>query len=182
MANTQTTYLSPLAEKQPARRKRFLISGIILTVFFGFGVIGGITGQTEGLRQGLTVYLVFLIPSLLLIWKGVSIGKRMDAARRYNSIFLLDTDGFVTLEELTRCTGQTAGAVQKELELLFRKGYFQSCAFRQGDGVILSSAVGDRKEEGFVMVRCPNCGAASRIRAGTTERCPYCGGPVSQDR
>ena len=90
----QTLYLSPKTEIKQERKKGVLtVTGGILSAFFAFGLVGGILGYTEGLREGVLVYLFFLIPSLLLLWKGIRIGKMTKAARRYDTVFAIDRDG-----------------------------------------------------------------------------------------
>lgn len=94
----RTRYLSlQTVTRQTARQKRLTVTGGILTVFFVFALIGGLTGYTEELRKGVLVYLVFLIPSFLILYRGYSIGRQIGAARRYESIFAADKDGIVTL-------------------------------------------------------------------------------------
>ncbi len=167
-------------KSQERKKRRHLISGSIITVFFGFGFVGGIFDLGTGLREFVPLYLVLMIPGLLLLWSGYRCGRLDEAARRYETIFDTDRDGFVTLEELTRQTNRDGDKIFSELEVLFRKGYFTSCTLQRGGVpcVILADAMTGETGTGFAVVKCPNCGAANRIRAGSRSQCTYCGAGV----
>ena len=177
----RTRYLSlQTVTRQTARQKRLTVTGGILTVFFAFGSIGGLTGYTEELRKGVLVYLVFLIPSILILYRGYSIGRQIGTARRYESIFAADKDGIVTLQELTRQTGISEERIFSELEKLFREGYFTDCTLQQEESpcVLLSDARIGEAGVGFVTVTCKNCCGQTRIRAGYRGACQFCGSPI----
>ena len=75
-----------------------------------------ITSYNEELRQGTVVYIMFLIPSVILLYRGIKIGRLTGVARRYNTIFAHDRDGIVTVRELSEQTGQDEKKIFAELE------------------------------------------------------------------
>lgn len=166
--------------RQAVKQKCLMIIGGILTSFLAFGIIGGIAGEGE-LRGGIPVYLVFLIPSLMILYRGYDAGRQIGAARRYESIFAADKDGIVTADELVRQTGKSPSRISKELERLFQAGYFYDCTLQQGGElcVLISEANTDERGIGFVMVKCKSCGGSTRIRAGSRGICQFCGSAIA---
>ena len=160
--------------------KIYKIIGGILTAIFAFGVIGGLIRYTDALRQYLPVYIVFLIPSVYLLSRGFLIQKQINAARQYETVFSADRDGLVTVREIAELTGKQEADVMKELNKLFQNKYFHDCSLQHNGtaGVILPDAAKGDQGAGFVTVRCDNCGASTRLRAGSIGRCQYCGAPI----
>lgn len=134
----------------------------------------------EELKDGLLIYVLFLIPSGLLWYKGIKLGKLMDLAKRYNSIFECDRDGTVTLSELTKQTGKPSGVMLSEIELLLSKGFLCGCTLQKkcNPCVILADGIADMEGAAFVNALCPVCGATTRIRSGSSGKCEYCGSPI----
>ena len=92
--NTNGLYLSKKTLVKAGIRKRIMvISGGILTVLFATSVLMAILDSGDELRQNLIVYVALLIPSVLLLYKGMKDGALTDLANRYNSIFECDRDG-----------------------------------------------------------------------------------------
>ena len=105
--NTNGLYLSKKTLVKAGIRKRIMvISGGILTVLFATSVLMAILDSGDELRQNLIVYVALLIPSVLLLYKGMKDGALTDLANRYNSIFECDRDGVVTISELTKQMGK----------------------------------------------------------------------------
>ena len=88
-------------------------------------------------------------------------------------------DGTVTIEELARQAGKMPFKVLSELEKLFEKGVFRDCTLqKQGlPCVILSGR--ENSKTSFVNVVCEKCNGTTRIRAGTSGKCEYCGNAIS---
>ena len=180
MAIKREYLVTAVAATQRTKANIQIVLGVMVTFFFGFGFAGGIVGYRE-LREGVPLYFLMMIPGLLLLWRGIVNGSLASAARRFETIFSMDTDGFVTIDELTRITGRPADKILKDLEAVFRKGYFRNCTLQTGRDpkVILSNAeASDRSGTGFITVTCVNCGGKTRIRSGSTGVCDYCGGPI----
>ena len=184
MAKGQGYVSQGVAIAQRSKSKILIIVGTVLTTFWGFGVVGGLFDSADGLREGIPVYIVLMIPSVIMLLRGIKAGRVADTVRRCESIFASDKDGIVTLDELTRHTGRPASRILKDLETAFSKGYFQNCTLQTGSDpkVILANAkTSSRAGTGFITVTCVNCGGQTRIRAGSTGTCDYCGGPIKAE-
>ena len=176
--NTNGLYLSKKTLVKAGIKKRIMvISGGILTVLFAISVLMAIVGYSEDLRQNLIIYVALLIPSALLLYQGMKAGALTDLANRYNSIFECDRDGVVTISELTKQTGKTTAKILSELERLLEKGYLCNCSLQKNGQpcVMLSDGSAERDGSGFVNVVCDVCGGTTRLRAGSSGRCEYCG-------
>ena len=64
---------------------------------------------------------VLMIPSVIMLLKGIKAGRVADTVRRCETIFASDKDGIVTLDELTRHTGRPASRILKDLEIAFKR-------------------------------------------------------------
>ena len=120
-----------------------------------------------------------LVPSVLLLLNGIKNGTMAARAYRYNSIFMCDIDGTVTIDELAKQSGKPPFRVLSELEKLFDKGVFCDCTLqKQGlPCVILSGR--ENSKTSFVNVVCEKCNGTTRIRAGSSGKCEYCGNAIS---
>ena len=174
--NSGTIYLSRRTLAKAAIKKNFMtITGGILTVFFAMAVLMSITGFDADLRKNLLIYVICLIPSVLLLVLGLKAVALIKLANRYNSIFECDRDGVVTISELTKQTGKENFKILSELELLIEKGFLCNYSLqKQGQPcVMLSDGSADRA--GFLNVVCGKCGGTTRLNAGTSGACEYCG-------
>ena len=183
--NTCGQYLSKKTLVKAGIRKRIMvISGGILTVLFATSVLMAIMDYGNELRQNLIVYVALLIPSVLLLYKGIKAGAMTDLANRYNSIFECDRDGVVTISELTKQTGKATSKILSELERLLEKGYLCNCSLQKNGQpcVLLSDGNAAGNGSGFVNVVCDVCGGTTRIRAGISGRCEYCGSALKSKK
>ena len=174
------TYISKIAIARLTLKKHIqMIIGGFFTAVFLFGIISGVTGYNENLRDNLITNIVMLVPSALLLLNGIKNGRMAGRAYRYNSIFMCDIDGTVTIEELARQAGKMPFKVLSELETLCEKGVFRDCTLqKQGlPCVILSGR--ENSKTSFVNVVCEKCNGTTRIRAGTSGKCEYCGNAIS---
>ena len=174
------TYISKIAIARLTLKKHIqMIIGGFFTAVFLFGIISGVTGYNENLRDNLITNIVMLVPSALLLINGIKNGRMAGRAYRYNSIFMCDIDGTVTIEELARQAGKMPFKVLSELEKPFEKGVFRDCTLqKQGlPCVILSGR--ENSKTSFVNVVCEKCNGTTRIRAGTSGKCEYCGNAIS---
>ena len=175
--NRQNPYLSAgRVTKSTIMRYLFTILGGLSTAFFTIGLILCFTDHS--LQDSWWVAVILLIPSVWVLWKGVTSGRDLTLARRYQSIFLADEHGSVSLEELMKQTGASGAAIAKELSRLFRKGYFQGCRLRHDP---LSVTLTGTKKSGelYVSVICPHCGGTTRLRAGSRGKCDYCDSAIT---
>lgn len=178
MKNYNSRYLSKKTVVKAETRNRILIIlGGVLTVLFATSVIMAATGYNEDLRHNLIIYIILLIPSILLLYKGIKARALTGLANRYNSIFECDRDGVVTISELKKQTGKENAAILSELERLLEKGFLCNCSLQKNGQpcVILSDGSADGDSSGFVNVVCDVCGGTTRIRAKSSGKCEYCG-------
>ncbi|MBE5040852.1 hypothetical protein [Ructibacterium gallinarum] len=174
------TYISKIAIARLTIKKHIqIIIGGFFTAVFLFGIISGVTGYNENLRDNLITNVVMIVPSALLLLNGIKNGRMAARAYRYNSIFMCDVDGTVTINELANQSGKPPFKVISELEKLFEKGVFCECTLqKQGSPcVILSGREGSKT--GFVNIVCEKCNGTTRIRAGSSGKCEYCGNAIS---
>ena len=174
------TYISKIAIARLTLKKHIqMIIGGFFTAVFLFGIISGVTGYNENLRDNLITNIVMLVPSALLLINGIKNGRMAGRAYRYNSIFMCDIDGTVTIEELARQAGKMPFKVLSELDKLFEKGVFRDCTLqKQGMPCVLLSGR-ENSKTGFVNVVCEKCNGTTRLRAGTSGKCEYCGNAIS---
>ena len=175
------TYISKVGIARLTLKKHIqMIIGGFFTAVFLFGIISGVTGYNENLRDNLITNIVMLVPSALLLINGIKNGRMAGRAYRYNSIFMCDIDGAVTIEELARQAGKMPFTVLSELEKLFEKGVFRDCTLqKQGMPCVILSGRADSKTS-FVNVVCEKCNGVTRLRVGTHGKCEYCGSPISR--
>ena len=174
------TYISKTAIAKLTLKKHIqMIIGGFFTAVFLFGIISGVTGYNEKLRDNLITNIVMIIPSALLLINGIKNGRMAGLALRYDSIFMCDNDGTVTVGELAKQAGKPPFKVLSELEVLFRKGVFRDCTLqKQGmPCVFLSGREGSKSS--FVNVVCEKCNGTTKLRAGTSGKCEYCGNWIS---
>ena len=175
-------YLSPTTVRSQRRLKKgLIIAGAIVAGINAFGAITGIVDPEGGTAKHVPVYLIMLIPGIVLLLWGLWVGKQIHAAIRYETIFSGDKNGIVEIRELTEQTACPPEKIMKELEVLFRKGYFMGCSLRRegSPAVVINDAQVGEAGAGFAEVRCPKCGGTTRIRAGSRGQCSFCHGPIA---
>ena len=174
------TYISNDVLKKLSRRKKIqLFAGGFFGFFHVYGVIIGLMGTDEALREDLLLNVFMAALFTLVILCGIRNSKRISLMHRYDSIFMCDVDGTVTIDEIARRTGKQPHQILLELEKLFNIGAFRDCTIQKEEnpGVILSGRSGS--ETSFVAVVCENCSGTTRLRAGTSGKCEYCGSAIS---
>ncbi len=154
--------------------------GFIGICFFALGVLCcffPIAGEKVSIKL-LPVYIILMAACGIPIYIGKKKNGEISTAMRYEKIFGSDVDGTVTAEELSAQMNKPSFEIFPELDILFKKGYFQNCNLQLGGNpcVKIDNALdGDNLGTGFVEVKCPNCGGTSHIRVGTNGTCSYCG-------
>lgn len=158
----------------------FLSVGPIL--FFLFAVLEGIFGSDPVLRDSLVTSLIIEMLFVLMLLAGLRYERKLSLVRRYNQIFMCDKDGVVTMAELSRQMGKPEEKILSELKWLFKHSLFCDCTLQVGGDpcVILSGESGSRSS--FVNVICDKCNGTTRLRAGTSGKCDYCGSAISARR
>ena len=182
-------YLSPIFESQRKKSKGFIIAGSIIAGLYTFGTIyslvmpmpvHGVSRDREEIKICTPIFAAMIIPGLVLLCIGLVMSRKVNAAFRYETILSADRNGIVEIRELTGQTGKSQTEVFKELESLFRKGFFQGCTLQlEGTpAIIINDAMVGEKGTGFAEIRCLKCGGVTRIRAGSRGQCSYCHSPI----
>ena len=182
-------YLSPIFESQRKKSKGFIIAGSIIAGLYAFGTIYSLvipmpmqqtTSQNLEYKLYTPIFAAMIIPGLVLLCIGLVMNRKVNVALRYETILSGDKNGIVDIHELTGQTGKRPDEVIKELESLFRKGFFQGCTLQlEGSpAIIINDAMVGETGTGFAEVRCPKCGGATRIRAGSRGVCSFCHSPI----
>ncbi len=180
-------YLSPIFESQRKKSKGFIVAGSIIAGLYAFGTIYSLVMPMPAMSGGIEykqfapIFAAMIIPGLVLLCIGLVLSRKVNAALRYETILSGDKNGIVEIRELTGQTGKRQDEVLKELERLFRKGYFQGCTlqFEGNPVIIINDAMVGETGTGFAEVRCPKCGGTTRIRAGSRGQCSFCHSPIA---
>ena len=116
-------------------------------------------------------------------WCRGTIGKKwIKAAEQYNSIFLNDSDGIVTISELRGQMQKKDDMILSEIQKLIDKKYLRKCTLVKTGEPHVALSNGQRAAGGFISLVCPSCGGTTRIREGIVGRCEYCGGVLDPER
>ncbi len=168
------SYLITTAIRQlESKRKRFLIWGAIVAGISLFGILTGLFEPNSELREHVGTYSVLLLLGIFLLYKFVDYKNRIKAAKQYDAVFMNDSDGFISIDELSRKLGKDEARIRKELDSFFQRDLFHSStlSLHESPGVTLANAGQNDK---FVVIQCPSCSAKSRVRSGSHAVCPYC--------
>ncbi len=183
------TYLSPLFESQRKKSKGFIVAGSIIAGLYAFGTIYALVMPMPKMSGGLEyrdfapIFAAMILPGLVLLCIGLVMSRKVNTALRYETILSGDKNGIVEISELTGQTGKRQDEVLRELEALFRKGFFQGCTLQlEGNpAIIINDAMVGEAGTGFAEVRCPKCGGTTRIRAGSRGQCSFCHSPIADE-
>ncbi len=152
-----------------------LVFGIVSTGFWGIALVGAIQGDEE-LREHLVMYLICTLGFAYMVFCGARNIRIKGNILRYNSIFMADMDGYLSLEELSTKIGLRPERVSKEVDDLIRKGYLTNCTLHYGEVVhIVLTGQNEHLNEGLEAIYCPKCGANILARKGFFSKCKYCG-------
>ena len=146
MRSGRVTYLNEqLVAMTRAKKNIQIVVGGILSIFFIFKMAETVLGHTD--RKYIPVYLLFLLPSLHLLFCGIRIGTLLKEAKRFEMIFSKEPDGIITIEELSEYTGLSEHKIRGDLGRIIRKGYLKNCTLKSGDQpYVIMSADDDQNE------------------------------------
>lgn len=177
------TYISNIAIGRLIIKKHIqMIIGGFFTTIFVYGLVVGLIGHNEKLREGLVTYIVMLVPSVLLFINGIKNGRKADIAFRYDSIFMCDIDGVLKINDIAKQIGKPHFKVLSELEWLFEKGMFHDCILQRYDVPCVVLLGREGSNTSFVNVVCEKCNGITRLRVGTNGKCEYCGNSISSKK
>ena len=174
------TYVSYSALRSLSRKKNLqLIIGGCFSVSSLLSVAIVFSGNSEIIREELVQDIIILLIFLLIFLLGIKNNKKLGTVRRYNSIFMCDADGTVTIDEISKQTGKPPHQILSELDKLFQEGVFYNCTL-QKTGVPCVILLGEENNRtSFVDVVCDKCNGTTRLRLGSYGRCEYCGSAIS---
>ncbi|MGN1317814.1 MAG: hypothetical protein ACI4VF_02280 [Lachnospirales bacterium] len=175
--SSKALYLSKKTLTKASLKKNILtIIGSILTFLFATSVVMSITGYNEEIKNGLIIYVAFLIFSIIILLIGIKTKLLINKANRYNLIFECDSDGVVTIEELTKQTGIESIKIIADIEMLLKKGYLSGCTLQKKGKICV--ILSNNTATGFINVVCDVCGGTTRLRVGNSGVCQYCGNAI----
>ena len=102
-----------------------LFSKIKIVVYFIFDLIFILSIEKPAIEGSFMTTISIIIFLSFFIYRNIMKIKLMRSALTYNSIFALDFDGYVSLEELALKTDTNEKKVSKEIKKLIQKGIFQ---------------------------------------------------------
>ncbi|MDO4690156.1 MAG: hypothetical protein Q4A58_02550 [Fusobacterium sp.] len=145
---------------------------------FLFSIYGAFTDEPQ-LKDGLWLYLSLALFFIFLVYRDIVKFNLMRAAMMYNGIFILDFDGYISLNELAVKTEKNEKKVSKEIKKLIEKHIFQNISLEFGEKpqVILMKKV-EKNETITESVDCPYCGATVLKRKGFSSKCEFCGNDI----
>lgn len=164
--------------------KGLKITGIVLIVFGGFGIIGSFNPFDFGM---LVVFLFFILGGIVLINKAKKIKTEGENIKQYLSIIV---NGNVRqLDTIASTTGKSYDVVHKDVKKMIDKGYLKNAYIDEGvrEVVLTNSVPAPQNNINFAaansapiqskIVACPCCGANNTILGDICE-CEYCGSPL----
>lgn len=174
-------YLNKAKMAASTRTAKFqMVFGVIFLVFFGFGIVGGLLDYSEGMRDGLLVYIVLVLPFIWLIYLSVQKKKMREMAMRLNQSFSADADGNIpagALVEITKSKNELQAV--NTVEKLIGKGYLCNCAVEYSAPIRIVLYKNSADGNGYTTITCPNCGASTEKRVGFSSFCPFCNSKIN---
>ncbi|MBR6960362.1 MAG: hypothetical protein IKH76_07780, partial [Clostridiales bacterium] len=83
-------------------------------------------------------------------------------------IFEEDHDGILTYKRIDEMTGYGVERIKKDVNWLLQAGYLQNAVADEEKVILL-------RENEFINITCPTCGASNEIRIGSSNKCKHCG-------
>ena len=156
-----------------------LFSKIRIVVYFIFDLIFILSIEKPAIEGSFMTTISIIIFLSFFIYRNIMKIKLMRSALTYNSIFALDFDGYVSIEELALKTDTNEKKVSKEIKKLIQKGIFQNISLEFGEKpqVVLKGKVKE-SENITETVECPYCGATALKRKGFACKCEFCGNNI----
>lgn len=161
-----------------------LVLGSLVLTFWGLVTLAAFDSFLEG-DFGFPKFLLFvvlLLASSPLVTVPVHNLKICGLAHKFSNLFETDADGIILMSYAIRVFETTESKLIKMFDKVVAKGFLQKCSLGEHNGqtvFVLSNGAESIKER-FKVVRCGNCGAFSEIRAGFSQSCPFCGGPLEE--
>lgn len=160
------------------------VTGIVLIVSGGFGVIGSFDPFDFGC---LVIFMFFIAGGIVLMNKAKKIKTESESIKQYISIIV---NGNVRqLDAIASTTGKSYDVVYKDIKGMIDKGFLKNAYIDEGSREIVlpniapapqnnvNTAITNTATSQFKIVACPCCGANNTIY-GDVGECEYCGSPL----
>ncbi|MBR5387253.1 MAG: hypothetical protein IK142_06720 [Clostridiales bacterium] len=145
---------------------------VMCYVLFGVILLPLIIILIAGIQEGET-HMIVTVSILLTIMTAelvffILVIKKSNRAKRYAPIFEEDHDGILTYKRIDEMTGYGVERIKKDVNWLLQAGYLQNAVADEEKVILL-------RENEFINITCPTCGASNEIRIGSSNKCKHCG-------
>lgn len=145
---------------------------VMCYVLFGVILLPLIIILIAGIQEGET-HMIVTVSILLTILTAemvffILVIKKSNRAKRYAPIFEEDHDGILTYKRIDEMTGYGVERIKKDVNWLLQAGYLQNAVADEEKVILL-------RENEFINITCPTCGALNEIRIGSSNKCKHCG-------
>lgn len=142
----------------------YVLFGVILLPLIIILIAGIQEGETHMIVTA-SILLTILTAELVFFILAI---KKSDRAKRYAPIFEEDHDGILTYKRIDEMTGYGVERIKKDVNWLLQAGYLQNAVADEEKIILL-------RENEFINITCPTCGASNEIRIGSSNKCKHCG-------
>ena len=163
--------------------KGLKITGIVLIVLGGFGILGSFDPFDFGT---FVVFVFFIVGGIVLMNKAKKIQAEGESVKQYLSIVV---NGNVRqLDAIASTTGKSYDVVHNDIKNMIDKGFLKNAYIDEGAReIVLPNAVPTTQNTANTtanaapiqskIVTCPCCGANNTV-LGDMGECEYCGSPL----
>ena len=142
----------------------YVLFGVILLPLIIILIAGIQEGETHMIVTA-SILLTILTAELVFF---ILVIKKSNRAKRYAPIFEEDHDGILTYKRIDEMTGYGVERIKKDVNWLLQAGYLQNAVADEEKVILL-------RENEFINLTCPTCGASNEIRIGSSNKCKHCG-------
>lgn len=142
----------------------YVLFGVILLPLIIILIAGIQEGETHMIVTASVLLTILAAEMIFFSWAV----KKSNRAKRYAPIFEEDHDGILTYKRIDEMTGYGVERIKKDVNWLLQAGYLQNAVADEEKVILL-------RENEFINITCPTCGASNEIRIGSSNKCKHCG-------
>ncbi|MCR5201065.1 MAG: hypothetical protein K6C38_08125 [Saccharofermentans sp.] len=142
----------------------YVLFGVILLPLIIILIAGIQEGETHMIVTASVLLTILAAEMIFFSWAV----KKSNRAKRYAPIFEEDHDGILTYKRINEMTGYGIERIKKDVNWLLQAGYLQNAVADEEKVILL-------RENEFINITCPTCGASNEIRIGSSNKCKHCG-------
>lgn len=142
----------------------YVLFGVILLPLIIILIAGIQEGETHMIVTASVLLTILAAEMIFFSWAV----KKSNRAKRYAPIFEEDHDGILTYKRINEMTGYGVERIKKDVNWLLQAGYLQNAVADEEKVILL-------RENEFINITCPTCGASNEIRIGSSNKCKHCG-------